>query len=220
MDKKPQPIAVDFDGIAWDFLAALQRQPECTPEIAALLDPAVCDQWGIPFDYLGLEVMERARSLKLIREIGLFPGFVSTMKKLQEWGFQPTILSHNSEETLKNLNIILKEEGLELECLRARPKDKIQWCKDNQAAGLIDDAPETIQLAEDAGITSFTFRYPYNAKVIDATNAIWVDFREGWPGLEKKLGRRLLRPSLQPPVAQVNGGKVHSASVDLCAELD
>jgi len=106
-----RPIAVDLDGTAWDFLRALQRQPECTPEIARAIDPDLCDTWEAPFDLLGPEVMERARSMEMLREFGFFPGFVEAMARLQDQGFRPVLLSHNSDSVIENFRILLAEAG-------------------------------------------------------------------------------------------------------------
>jgi len=62
---------------------------------------------------------------------------------------------------------------------------------------LIDDAPETLLLAHEAGIPAFTFRYLYNAREVDQSEAAWALPCDGWPALIEavELG---LRPALGP----------------------
>ena len=141
------------------------------------------------------EGVETAVQLEMLREIGFFPGFVEAMERLQEQGFRPVLLSHNSDSVIESFRILLAETGLDLECLPARPPEKIAWCRANDAAGLIDDAPETLLLAKGAGIPAFTFRYLYNAREVDQSEAIWVLPCDGWPALVEavELG---LRPDL------------------------
>lgn len=185
--RRRKKIAVDFDGTAWDFLAALCLQPECTDEHRAVLRSDVCDHWDHPVNLLGLDVMERARSYEMLQRVGLLPGFAEAMQVLQEHGYEPVILTHNSAEVIETIRRYLQSHGFHFEVQRARPADKIAWCLEHDTM-LVDDAPETIALAAEAGVKIVSLRYLYNADAIDSTGS---PHASDWPSLLPKIHEQL-----------------------------
>jgi hypothetical protein len=187
-------VAVDWDATAFSFLDSLMRHPNFTDEMHEKLHPSTCDHWDHPVTLLGLEAMEEVRTLEIMRDIGVYPGFVQSMRHLQTMGYEPVILTHNSENTIGLIKTYIAELGLDLEVLRARPAEKIAWCKENNCKVLFDDSPETILLAAEAGITPISFRFGYNAHAIDQAGALNIPQGSNWSAL-LALAIGVLEPS-------------------------
>jgi FMN phosphatase YigB (HAD superfamily) len=103
-------------------------------------------------------------------------------------GHRIAITSHRAERSQTATQRWLTDIGLrhhELYC----GDDKVAHCRRTGVSLLIDDSPETILRALDAGMTAATLRHPWNAHVCDEPRVLCaVD----WPGLA-----RILRPLLE-----------------------
>lgn len=197
-------IAVDFDSTAWPFHTAYGEHPECPPIGGEPLTGRNWQTWDTPSDLLldrftgedGLpdmptlyhemqRMMDESRSYEKITHYGLFPGFAKAMSTLQEAGFEPVIVTDNSEEGTEDVRRYLASQGLMLDVVLAkRGQPKIDWCLANGAVLLIDDAPKTITMAHAAGLQVATLRYLYNAAAIAESGAVSAD---SWLELLPKL---------------------------------
>ena len=176
----PTEIGVDFDGVAWPLVEAIGSLPDCP-----LLDgerfgykncatwDSVVEIWGPETDiHFAMAKMDEARGLDYLRRFGLYEGFARALRTFELNGLRPTILSHNTDAALANVETFLGEQGIKAPIVAAKPKEKIAWCLERNAP-LIDDAPETIHLAHEAGVVATAPRYLYNAEVIDETSTPW-----------------------------------------------
>jgi phosphoglycolate phosphatase-like HAD superfamily hydrolase len=188
--KQGTPICVDFDGVAWSLVDSLGHLPGCPTWNGKRLSLKNCDSWNTVIDVWGegtdvkfaFEKMDEARSVERLRHFGLFPNFASSINRLKARGLRPHILSHNSDVAIAGIEQYLREQGLDLPLIQAKPAEKIAWCLEHGSPVIVDDAPETIIAAQAAGLTPIAPRYLYNADAIDQTNCPYTD--KGWPALE------------------------------------
>lgn len=157
----------DFDGIAYPFVSAVAAHPS-----GAGLSLDNCFAWETPIEVVGLEgwpeALDRALSYETMRQVGLFPDFVQAMSSLRAGGISPLVRTHRSEERTDDVRRILADYGLDwLSVERMSPSEKVAYCLSEDIRVLVDDFPETIAEAHQAGISVLSLRFPYNQQVID-----------------------------------------------------
>jgi FMN phosphatase YigB (HAD superfamily) len=117
-----------------------------------------------------------------------YPHAVETVNRWYDAGHHIHVTSHRAERSVTATLRWLDEIGLrrhELYC----GFEKVAHCRDVGIGLLIDDSPDTIRRALDAGILAATLRHPWNEPVCEAPRVICAaDWRE--------LGR-LLDPVLE-----------------------
>jgi phosphoglycolate phosphatase-like HAD superfamily hydrolase len=180
-------IGIDFDGVAWSVVDSLGHLEDCPPYKGQRLSLANCDSWDTVVEIWGKDVafamakLDEARHIDRLRHFGLFEGFDTALNSLKAMGHEPVILTHNNDEAITHIKEFLVEQGLgDVEVVKAKPAEKIQWCLDNGSPVLVDDAPDTIRAAAEAGLTPIAPRYLYNAAAIDEVGAVWG---HGWSQL-------------------------------------
>jgi hypothetical protein len=173
-------IAIDFDGTAWSLLNSLGQLAGIPKWQGEVLTHENCSTWDTVVEIWGPDVdvafafekMAEARDVSRLRQFGLFDGFARAINVFEANGFKPTILSHNSDTCIAGITEYLSEQGINAPVISAKPKEKIEWCLERQAA-LVDDAPETILMAHEAGVPLTSLRFLYNAEAIDQTQTPW-----------------------------------------------
>ena len=100
-----------------------------------------------------------------------YPGAVATVKSWHEAGHFIHITSHRAVEAHGATAQWLERIGLpydELYC----SSDKVTRCEEIGIDLLIDDSPETLQRAIDAGITVATLEHPWNRELCETEDVI------------------------------------------------
>jgi hypothetical protein len=123
-----------------------------------------------------------------------YPHAVETVNGWYDAGHHIHITSHRAQRSLSATRRWLDDIGLrhhELYC----GDDKVAHCRQVGIELLIDDSPDTLLRALDAGVLAATLRHPWNEEVCDMPPVICaVD----WPELARALEPVLLRPAASP----------------------
>jgi FMN phosphatase YigB (HAD superfamily) len=109
-----------------------------------------------------------------------YPGAVETIQRWHDQGHFIHITSHRATDAHPHTSEWLDQIGLphdELYC----SYDKIARCLEIGIDVLIDDSPETLARAVEAGITAATLEHPWNKDVPD------VILAPDWPTLAQRL---------------------------------
>ena len=116
-----------------------------------------------------------------------YPGAVETIRRWKEQGHFILIASHRHDRAREATTRWLERIGLpydELYCAF----DKVGHCVEAGVDVLIDDSPETLQKALDAGITAATLLHPWNRELCETEDVVAA---KDWPELAAKLERVL-----------------------------
>jgi uncharacterized protein len=134
-----------------------------------------------------LACIEDSHSDEAIAGARPYPDAVETVDGWYDAGHVVHVMSHRAERSVAATRRWLEDIGLrhhELWC----GEDKVGHCREVGIELLIDDSPDTLRHALDAGMLAATLRHPWNADLRDAPDVISAaDWRE--------LGR-LLEPVL------------------------
>jgi uncharacterized protein len=112
-----------------------------------------------------------------------YPGAVEAVKAWHEAGHFIHITSHRAGEAHEATERWLRQIGLpydELYC----SYDKVTRCQEIGIDVLIDDSPENLQRAIDAGITAATLLHPWNRELCEMDDVVCG---EDWPELARNL---------------------------------
>lgn len=126
-----------------------------------------------------------------------YPGAVETINRWQAAGHFVHITSHRSPATHAVTAKWLDHIGLRYDELYCSD-DKVARCLEIGIDLLIDDSPENLQRAADAGITAATILHPWNRDVVDEEGLLAA---EDWAGLTAALEARL-EPLRRPATAR------------------
>ena len=107
-----------------------------------------------------------------------YPDAVETVNGWHDAGHSIHILSHRAERSLAATRRWLDGIGLRYDELWGG-EDKVARCREIGVDLLIDDSPDTLLRALDAGLRAATLRHPWNAHLCD-TSAVTcaADWRE------------------------------------------
>jgi uncharacterized HAD superfamily protein len=117
-----------------------------------------------------------------------YPGAVEAVRAWHEAGHFIHITSHRACEAHEATERWLQQIGLpydELYC----SDDKVTRCQEIGIDVLIDDSPENLQRAIDAGITAATLLHPWNRELCEIDDVICG---EDWPELARNLDKVLV----------------------------
>jgi hypothetical protein len=164
----------DFDGIAYPFVTGVSTHPR-----GQGLTIENCAEWETPIEVTGLEhwpaALAHALSYETMCAVGLYEDFPPAMEDLKAWGIEPLVQTHRPAADVAAVRRVLEEEGLGwLSVTQATPEEKIAFCLREGISVIVDDHPQTIIDAHQAGLTVLSLRFPYNAAVIEqlgVTNA-------------------------------------------------
>jgi hypothetical protein len=163
-------LAIDIDSTLhpyWDQLAAVAQE-----------------RFGVELPYetqrtWGIDRLQPAQLKACVRETHTaphvlaaepYPGAVETIARWHEQGHFIHITSHRDAGAHPHTSEWLRNIGLphdELYC----SDDKIARCVEIGIDVLIDDAPETLVRARDAGMVAATIEHPWNREVADVIHA-------------------------------------------------
>jgi uncharacterized protein len=121
-----------------------------------------------------------------------YPHAVETVNRWSDAGHAIHIASRRAERSLTATRRWLDDIGLRHHGL-SRDDDKIALCRRIGIDLLIDDSPDTLLRAVDAGILAATLRHPWNAHVCDASPVTCAtDWRELARALQPVVDREPL----------------------------
>jgi FMN phosphatase YigB (HAD superfamily) len=116
-----------------------------------------------------------------------YPGAVETIRRWKDQGHYVLIASHRHDRARGATTQWLERIGLpydELYCAF----DKVGHCVEESIDVLIDDSPDTLTRALDAGMTAATLLHPWNRDVCETEDIVAAS---DWPELASKLERVL-----------------------------
>ncbi len=116
-----------------------------------------------------------------------YPGAVETVRRWHEAGHYIQITSHRAATCQEATRRWLDRIGLpydELYC----SDDKVARCRETGIDLLIDDSPENLEAAIDAGIGAATLVHPWNRELCETEDVICGD---DWDELAARLDRVL-----------------------------
>jgi hypothetical protein len=116
-----------------------------------------------------------------------YPGAVEAVRAWHEAGHFIHVTSHRDPASHAATERWLQRIGLPFDELYCS-YDKIARCREIGIDVLIDDAPENLERALDAGITAATLLHPWNRDLCETEDVICA---EDWPGLAARLDRVL-----------------------------
>jgi hypothetical protein len=179
----PVKIAIDVDSTLhhyWDVLAAIAKR-----------------RFGVelPYDEQVVWDIDRLTQRQLracveethrpehVLAAEPYPGAVEAIRGWHDAGHFIQITSHRSTDAHGATERWLQQIELpydELYC----SYDKVAHCIEVGVGVLIDDSPETLRRAVDAGITPATILHPWNRDVCEEEDVICA---EDWPTLARRL---------------------------------
>jgi hypothetical protein len=177
-------LGLDVDSTVWDTGAWVRAATlEVTGETP---DPATISTWTHLLDAYGekatTSIFDRVFAPARIREREPYPGAPEVLRVLQEDpGVGIHFVTRNDPGTVgPHLESWLKENfGPEVE-LTVTTGDKLDILRDLDAFGLIDDRPETLARAADAGLWTATKLQPWNRDLVAERSDVhgFSDWRE------------------------------------------
>jgi uncharacterized HAD superfamily protein len=173
-------LAIDIDSTLhpyWDQLAEIAQR-----RFGIELPYDTQFTWAI--DRLDREQLkaciEETHSPEQVLAAEPYPGAVETIRRWHDEGHFIHITSHRAADAHPHTSEWLKQIGLahdELYC----SDDKLSRCLEIGIDVLIDDSPDTLVRAVEAGITAATLEHPWNRDVAD------VILARDWPTLAQRL---------------------------------
>ena len=112
-----------------------------------------------------------------------YPHAVETVNRWSEAGHFIHITSHRAESCQVATERWLRDIGLRFDELYCS-YDKVARCQEIGIDILIDDSPDNIVRAVDAGMLAATLRHPWNQDVCEDEDVLCAD---DWPGLARRL---------------------------------
>ena len=196
-----RPIAIDFDSTAWPFLHAFGPLAPRLPD-GRIIRYDICPTYHTVADLflvdgefdlaLMLDTFTQAHNPQALREVGLYDGFAEAASTLRDEGQEIVILTDISEQSADWIRAYFVELSLDwLPVIRCFGHDKVQWCLDNDAVLLIDDAPQAILDAAAAGVPVLSFRFAYNRQALAESDAFSVFEPGNWQGMLAAIRRKL-----------------------------
>ena len=128
-------------------------------------------------------VVEETHTPKRVLAAEPYPGAVETVSGWHRAGHFIHITSHRASTCQAATEEWLGRIGLEFDELYCSD-DKVGRCREIGIELLIDDSPENLEAALDAGIAVATLLHPWNAELCETEDVICAP---DWPALADKL---------------------------------
>lgn len=172
-------LVCDLDSTLWPFNDALRGVGDgASPEDDWL-------GWGELVRLSGSEraaavAMERAQSYESMQRFGLFVGVRETFAALRRDGVRIVVATDRPPRLADDAARFLAEAGLECSVYALTPSERISYCLRQGIRVLVDDRPETLAAAHDAGLAAVALRYRYNEDVL---SLLRLPHADAWPEL-------------------------------------
>jgi deoxypyrimidine-specific 5' nucleotidase type C protein (NT5C) len=164
-------LACDVDSTVWNTGA---RVREAVLEITGdTPDLEVTSTWTHVLDAYGeettAEIFDRVLSPQRVREREPYPGSVEVLRQLQEErsiSVHFVTRNHDPEDMIAHLKPWLREHFGQGVGLTVTTRDKLSVLRKLGAFGLIDDRPEILERAADAGLWVAAKIQPWNRELV------------------------------------------------------
>jgi hypothetical protein len=164
-------LGLDVDGTVWDTGA---RAREVVLEVTGdALDLQVVSTWAELLDAYGerttAEIFDRVLSPERVRERQPYPGSAEVLRYLQAErgiGIHFITRNHDPAAMIPRLEPWLEEHFGPEVGLTVTTGDKLGILRDLSAFGLIDDRPEILERAADAGLWAAARVQPWNRPLL------------------------------------------------------
>jgi uncharacterized HAD superfamily protein len=176
-------VAIDIDSTLhhyWDLLEAVARR-----RYGVALPYREQSTWEIPGlapEELRSVVEETHRDEHVLAAVP-YPGAVETVRAWHDAGHFIHVTSHRRIEAHGATERWLRDIGLPFDELYCS-WDKVARAREIGIDVLIDDAPDNLRGAVDAGIRAATIAHPWNRDVCEEDDVICA---EDWPTLARRL---------------------------------
>ena len=159
-------LACDLDSTLWPFNDALREAGGGAVSVDEWLG------WSQLVELCGgermaTEAFERAQGYDSMRRFGLFTGVRETFAALEEGGVRVVVVTNRSRRLADDAARFLTQAGLRCSVCALSPSERISFCLEQGIRVIVDDRPQTLESAHDAGLTAIALRYPYNGSVVD-----------------------------------------------------
>lgn len=186
-------LMLDFDSTVFRLLDAMALVPggervryEDCPTwlgLADLCGPAdepltVDERVGIMLGIFS-EAM-RVETMQALGERAIYEGATEQLQRLRASGVQIHLVTDRPQDRITGTADFAHQQGIPFDAIhRVSGRDKTQWCIDNGVHVMVDDHPDTISQAVQAGITALTLDHLYNREVVAehgiSSHADWSD---------------------------------------------
>ena len=137
----------------------------------------------------GLRVIEACQTDAEILAQHPYPGVVETLQAWAARGVEIHVVSDRRVETGPATIAWLNRIGVpRVATVLAAGIDKFAYARSNDLELIIDDKPDLIKIAADAGVPVATLTLPYNAEMCAQLSA--VISAPDWPTLRRRIERR------------------------------
>lgn len=159
-------VAWDVDATLWDFVrgfydaarAAHPHLPERPPEGEDLWRYVVSD---VGLDAARLLLPDLYRP-EVMARYGALPGAAAATHAVREAGGRVVIMTFRPPEAATGTARFLDDAGIHWDELRCGYDCKITACVEMGVRVIVDDRPETLDLAVSRGLHALTLRWPHN----------------------------------------------------------
>lgn len=165
-------VMVDFDSTLFPLLPAMgHKYPECETWETLI---EMCG--GVP-----AMLSEFDRIMQFGHQVNYKPFEWArwALKQLRRDGFTIAIVTDRSKQNFESVERWLDHHDIPFDMV-VRDKNKITWCLENGAIGLIDDNPSTIHAAVDVGLHVTSLAHPYSK---DALESRGLEAHDSWLSL-------------------------------------
>jgi hypothetical protein len=132
-----------------------------------------------------LSLFAKAWEPETMRAVGAFPGAVETARALVEHGVRIYVVTHRPEALYEATAAYLAEIDLPYYELAVHPKvDKVAYCMARGIGIAVDDHPDFIPAAHEAGLHVEALRFNYN---VDELASIGSEGAEDWTVLSGRV---------------------------------
>lgn len=123
------------------------------------------------YELSSAEAIYESCRIDTMRQMGLMPGAISAIKKLEEHGVQIHYLTHRPDVLHDETKLFLEEEGIEIGPFFCDLEiNKISYCLENDIRYIVDDKPDTIKEAVKNRISAHSIAWQYNSYTLKECN--------------------------------------------------
>lgn len=157
----PEKIMVDIDSTLYPLMYAMRLingHNHIVPE-------RIYDYNDL-YHISSAEAIHESCGIDTMRQIGLIPGALSAVHKMQEHNLELHFLTHRATSLGEETRGFLVEEGIEVEHFECDLTfAKIPYCNEHGISQIIDDKPVTLDEAKASNIGAHTLAWSYTSEI-------------------------------------------------------
>jgi uncharacterized HAD superfamily protein len=208
---RPRKIMVDIDSTLYPsdpiFIRAMSEM------YGVQLDLSALDHWDWPLQHISSEqfaalISEYFHSDTEILAAVPFRGAVEAINAWRAEGHRVHVVSDRGVRAKPATLTWLNNIGIGYDALVLRlGVDKIEYARRHRIDLVIDDRPDTLERAVEAGFAAATLVYPYNRLVVETHPSILAS--TNWRDLRRRIERQILgKAPEQAAMATSSGGRI------------